>query len=937
MDTVTNEPKPEDEPADDLTLDLDAAIRELDRFRRPEAWAAPEAGRLADAEDAPPAEAEAGVAGPADRAPLAVPMAPIVAAGTAGAPDRGLDADDNDDELFAPEPAAAAETAFAERRWRDRAAVAPDPPPAAESDYGAVFVMPPAPDDDRPAAAAAHAGYAPGDFDTAAEPEFASAEDESYRPAIAYHPPPVEEPVAEPEEQPSAAAGLIAPEALSPQEDRPAVVEAAADTGTDVAPGDADSAAEPAFAPAEEPHPATAPDADSGTPEPEAFTGDPAPVAEVRLPSAANLPPYGAAMVPAPAADTELPDLPRRMFGLKRALDAHRLGVSIDELPGGPDVKPVMEQTAVTKSDVIEPTPATPEPQDERSGWYGAWRAAKPAADIGEPAAAVAPQPEALPERKGWFGSRRAVEPEAKIEPTAGPVVATAAAAAVAGAAAAEKAERKGWFGSRKTPEPEAKTVEPAPVPAAPAVTPAEPAPKTERAGWFGLRRKPQTAAETVAPEPEGPAAEAPAPAAPETAASKPDPFAAMTAAIGPKAKGERKGWFGSRRAPEPEPEPGPDAAPPKMVDLAPLREAMQAAAQQRTEVSAADIAMLAAGLSGETPAAQAADAARIGVLLVNLGTPEAPTAKAVRTYLREFLSDPRVIEKDTFLWQLVLRGIILPFRPRSKARAYQTIWNKEKNESPLKTVTRSQAQKLGEALAEAGGDTVVDWAMRYGNPSIEARMKALMAQGCARILLVPLYPQYSSATTATVCDEAFRVLTRIRNQPSLRVAPPYYADPIYVEALASSIRAALAGLSFKPDVILASYHGMPLDYVQKGDPYQRHCARTTDLLRERLGMSEANFMMTFQSRFGRAEWLEPYTDVTLRKLAKDGVRNVAVVTPGFAADCLETLEEIAIENAHIFKKKGGKNFAFIPCLNDSERGMLVLREIAARELKGWV
>jgi ferrochelatase len=219
----------------------------------------------------------------------------------------------------------------------------------------------------------------------------------------------------------------------------------------------------------------------------------------------------------------------------------------------------------------------------------------------------------------------------------------------------------------------------------------------------------------------------------------------------------------------------------------------------------------------------------------------------------------------------------------------------------------------------------------------MESCIRGLVAQGCTRIMLLPLYPQYSSATTASVCDEAFRVLTRLRHQPSLRVAAPYYADPTYIEALASSIRHELARLPFQPDVILASFHGMPLEYVQKGDPYHRQCTRTTDLLRERLGLHETNFMMTFQSRFGRTEWLQPYTDQTLRKLAKDGVKNVAVVTPGFSADCLETLEEIAIENAHIFKKKGGKNFAFIPCLNDSELGMAVIREIAARELNGWV
>jgi ferrochelatase len=365
----------------------------------------------------------------------------------------------------------------------------------------------------------------------------------------------------------------------------------------------------------------------------------------------------------------------------------------------------------------------------------------------------------------------------------------------------------------------------------------------------------------------------------------------------------------------------------------------MQAAALKRTDVSTGDIGALAAaaGVSDEALGAKPAEAGPVGVLLVNLGTPDAPKPRAVRSYLREFLSDRRVIEEDTFAWQLVFRGIILPFRPRRKARAYRAIWNRENNESPIKTITRSQADKLGEALAIAGADVVVDWAMRYGNPSIESRIKALISQGCERILLVPLYPQYSSATTATVCDEVFRVLSRIRNQPALRVAPPYYADPIYIEAIASSIRSEIGALSFEPEVIVVSYHGMPQQYVEKGDPYYRQCTRTTELLRDRLGMDQSNLVMTFQSRFGRAEWLQPYTDQTLRKLAKDGIKNVAVVTPGFAADCLETLEEIAIENAHVFRKRGGKNFIFIPCLNDSERGMLVIRELATRELKGWV
>jgi protoporphyrin/coproporphyrin ferrochelatase len=332
----------------------------------------------------------------------------------------------------------------------------------------------------------------------------------------------------------------------------------------------------------------------------------------------------------------------------------------------------------------------------------------------------------------------------------------------------------------------------------------------------------------------------------------------------------------------------------------------------------------------------QTAAAGKIGVLLVNLGTPEAADAAAVRRYLKEFLTDPRVIEDQGPLWQLVLNGIILPIRPRRKARDYAQIWNHEKNESPLKTITRSQSEKLGRALEPLGAHLLVDWAMRYGNPSIASKLGGLIAQGCERILVIPLYPQYCAATTATVCDEIFRVLARLRYQPSLRIAPPYYNDTVYIEALGSSTGAELSQLGFKPEVILASFHGVPKAYVDKGDPYYAHCVETTRLLRERLNLDESKLMMTFQSRFGRGKWLEPATNRTLKKLAKDGVKNIAVVTPGFSADCLETLEEIAVENARLFKKFGGENFAAIPCLNDSAPGMLVIWQMALRELKGW-
>ena len=324
------------------------------------------------------------------------------------------------------------------------------------------------------------------------------------------------------------------------------------------------------------------------------------------------------------------------------------------------------------------------------------------------------------------------------------------------------------------------------------------------------------------------------------------------------------------------------------------------------------------------------------GVLLVNLGTPDTADASGVRTYLKEFLSDPRVIEDQGLVWKLVLNGIILRTRPRTKARDYRKIWNTERNESPLKTITRAQSEKLARSIA--GLDHVeVDWAMRYGNPSIRAGIESLTARGCERILVVPLYPQYSAATSATVCDEVFRVLASLRAQPTLRVSPPYYDDPDYIEAVAASIEAHVATLSFDPELIVASFHGMPKDYVDKGDPYQAQCVATTDALRRRLNLDASKFLLTFQSRFGNAEWLQPYTDRTVAQLAKDGVRRIAVVMPGFAADCLETLEEIAQENAEIFKHNGGESFAAIPCLNDSDLGMKVIHKLVLRELAGWI
>jgi protoporphyrin/coproporphyrin ferrochelatase len=307
-----------------------------------------------------------------------------------------------------------------------------------------------------------------------------------------------------------------------------------------------------------------------------------------------------------------------------------------------------------------------------------------------------------------------------------------------------------------------------------------------------------------------------------------------------------------------------------------------------------------------------------------------------MRRYLKEFLSDRRVIEENRLKWWLVLNLIVLTVRPGRKGRDYDKIWNRERNESPLKTITRAQSDKLDDIFDKVDKRIRVDWAMRYGNPSIRSRLGALAEQDCQRILIVPLYPQYSAATTATVCDEAFRALKRMRSQPTLRIAAPYYAEPVYIDALVASLNTEFAKLPFRPEAIIASYHGMPESYVTKGDPYLKHCTETTALLRKKLKLDDKRLIMTFQSRFGTAEWIKPYTDATVKSLAERGVKNLAVITPGFSSDCLETLEEIAMENAEIFRHAGGENFAAIPCLNDTPGGMAVIRDIVARELKGW-
>jgi ferrochelatase len=326
----------------------------------------------------------------------------------------------------------------------------------------------------------------------------------------------------------------------------------------------------------------------------------------------------------------------------------------------------------------------------------------------------------------------------------------------------------------------------------------------------------------------------------------------------------------------------------------------------------------------------------KVGVLLVNLGTPDGTDYRSMRRYLREFLSDKRVIEWPRALWFPILYGIVLNTRPGRKGKDYETIWNKERNESPLRTFTRSQGEKLAERLSTLP-NVVVDWAMRYGNPSIAERMAALKAAGCDRILAFPLYPQYAASTTATVNDMVYRFLLEERWQAALRTVPPYHDDPVYIDALARSIEAHLATLDFEPEVVLTSFHGIPQSYFRKGDPYHCHCMKTARLLRERLGWSKEKLQITFQSRFGPEEWLQPYTDKTVEELAKSGVKRLAIAAPGFVSDCLETLEELAVENGEIFLHNGGEKFSHIPCLNDSEWGMDVIEAVTRRELGGWI
>lgn len=322
----------------------------------------------------------------------------------------------------------------------------------------------------------------------------------------------------------------------------------------------------------------------------------------------------------------------------------------------------------------------------------------------------------------------------------------------------------------------------------------------------------------------------------------------------------------------------------------------------------------------------------KTGVLLINLGTPDATDYWSMRRYLKQFLSDKRVIEAKGPIWWLIFNGFILTKRPRSSGRAYDQIWNKERDESPLRTITRAQSEKLAVEFSNHP-QIVVDWAMRYGIPSIADGITRLTEQGCNRIVFFPLYPQYSSATTGTAMDAAFDALKTLRNQPAIRTVPPYFDHPEYINALSESIRTHHAGLSWKPDVTIASLHGLPVDFITKGDPYQNHCEITVNLLRKAMGMKDWQFLLTYQSRSGRTEWIGPDTEEVIIRLAQDGIKNLSIIAPGFASDCVETLEELGIRATKTFVDAGGINCTVIPCLNDSRPSLAMLTKLAGESL----
>ena len=319
----------------------------------------------------------------------------------------------------------------------------------------------------------------------------------------------------------------------------------------------------------------------------------------------------------------------------------------------------------------------------------------------------------------------------------------------------------------------------------------------------------------------------------------------------------------------------------------------------------------------------------KTGVLIVNLGTPKSTSWLDIRKYLKEFLSDKRVIEVNPIVWQIILNVFILTFRPSKTAKAYKEIWMKDKNISPLLYYTQKQAEKLSSTISEK--DLIIDYAMRYGNPSIRSKIATLHEQGCENLIILPLYPQYAAATTATVCDEVYRTLMKMRWQPSLKIVPHYESNPLYIEALVNSLNKKIKEINWKPDLILASYHGIPQKYFDKGDPYHCYCHKTTRLISEKFTSIEIK--TTFQSRFGPEKWLQPYTDKTLENLPKEGKKNVLAICPGFSSDCVETLEEIQIQGKESFLESGGENFDMVPCLNDNDDHIILLKSLIQKNI----
>ena len=319
----------------------------------------------------------------------------------------------------------------------------------------------------------------------------------------------------------------------------------------------------------------------------------------------------------------------------------------------------------------------------------------------------------------------------------------------------------------------------------------------------------------------------------------------------------------------------------------------------------------------------------KTGVLIINLGTPNSTSWLDIRRYLKEFLSDKRVIEVNPIVWQIILNVFILTFRPSKTAKAYKEIWMKDKNISPLLYYTQKQAEKLSSTMSEK--DLIIDYAMRYGNPSIRSKIATLHKRGCENLIILPLYPQYAAATTATVCDEVYRTLMKMRWQPSLKIVPHYESDPLYIEALVNSLNKKIKEINWKPDLILASYHGIPQKYFDKGDPYHCYCHKTTRLISEKFTSIE--IMTTFQSRFGPEKWLQPYTDKTLESLPREGKKNILAICPGFSSDCVETLEEIQIQGKESFLDSGGENFDMVPCLNDNDDHIVLLKSLIQKNI----